>query len=119
MSPAGKERSVTIVRAILALVFLAAGTGKLIGAEPMVETFARFGFGLGFMRLIGAAEVVGAVGLFLPRVAPLAAAGLAIVMAGAIVQHVQHDPLVHILPAAVFLALCSYVAYAKRGEVAA
>ena len=112
------EASVTIVRGIVALVFLAAGTGKLVGAAPMVEMFAHFGFGPGFMRFIGTAEVAGAIGLFLPRVAPLAAAGLAIIMIGAIVQHVLHGMAAQAVPPVLFLASCGYLAYAKRGELA-
>ncbi|MDP3938925.1 MAG: DoxX family protein [Deltaproteobacteria bacterium] len=49
-------RSVSILSAIVALVFLGAGSGKLIGAGQMVETFEHFGFDTDFMRFTGAAS---------------------------------------------------------------
>jgi putative oxidoreductase len=106
-------------RALLAFVFLAAGTGKLVGAAPMTAMFAHFGFGTAFLRFIGAAEVAGAVGLFLPRVTALAAAGLAIVMIGAISEHVLHDPILHALPPLLLLGLCCRIAYATLDELTA
>ncbi len=108
------ERAVSVHRTILAIVFALAGSGKLLGAAPMAELFAHFDLGVGFMRLIGVAEVAGAVGMLVPRVTPLAAAGLALVMIGAITEHVLHDPLVHALPPLVLLGLCVHVAYSTR-----
>ena len=77
-----------IVQALLALVFLFAGGMKLVlplellkGPIPMPGLFLRF---------IGVAEVLGALGLILPGLlriqtglTPLAAAGLVIIMTGA------------------------------------
>ncbi len=114
---ADRSRTVTIVSTVVALAFLAAGTGKLVGAEPMVETFAHFGFGPGFMRFIGAAEVAGAIGVLLPRLAPVAAAGLALVMSGAVAQHLLHDPLTRAVPAAALLLLCASIAWSRRAEL--
>lgn len=116
-NPGERSGGITVLSAVLALAFLGAGAGKLIGVEKMVESFHRFGFGTGFMRFIGAAEVAGAVGLFLPRLSPLAAAGLAIIMGGAVVQHALHDPLMESLPPAVLLVLCAFVAYSRRREL--
>jgi uncharacterized membrane protein len=108
---------ITILSAAVALAFLGVGAAKLIGAEQMVETFGRFGFTMGFMLFIGAAEVAGAVGLFLPRLAPLAAGGLVLVTGGAVVQHAIYDPLVQALPAASLLVLCAFLAWARRSEL--
>ncbi len=113
------SRSITILSAVVAVAFLGVGVAKLIGAELAVETFRRFGFTMGFMYFIGAAEVAGAVGLFLPRLAPLAATGLVLVTGGAVVQHAIYDPLVHALPAASLLVLCAFLAWARRGELGA
>jgi uncharacterized membrane protein YphA (DoxX/SURF4 family) len=117
MADSQRSRGVTIVSALVALVFLGSGAAKLIGAEPLAETFARFGFGMGFMRFIGAAEVAGAVGLFLPRLAPLAAACLMPIMCGAVYHHLVHDPIPEAVPPALLLVLCGYLAYARRGEL--
>jgi uncharacterized membrane protein YphA (DoxX/SURF4 family) len=71
----------------LAAVFLFAGSMKFVmSAEDMGDMFP-----LAFMRFIGACEVLGGLGLILPGIlhirrglTPLAAAGLVIIMAGAI-----------------------------------
>ena len=112
-----RSRSITILSAVVAVAFLGVGAAKLIGAEQMVETFGRFGFTMGFMRFIGAAEVAGAVGLFLPRLAPLAAGGLVLVTGGAVVQHAVYDPIAQALPAAFLLVLCVFLAWARRAEL--
>jgi len=105
---------VKVLRVVVALVFLAAGAAKLAAPAPVVETFARFGFGKGFLMLVGVVEVAGAIGLFLPRLAPLAAAGLALVMVGAIVVQAMHGTPVQLVPPVLFLAACGYLAVSLR-----
>ena len=114
---ASRPLSITILSAVIAVAFLGSGAAKLVGVEKLAETFAHFGFGSGFMRFIGVAEVAGAVGLFLPRLAPLAAACLVPIMGGAVVLHAMHDPIAEALPPAVLGVLCAYLAYARRGEL--
>jgi uncharacterized membrane protein YphA (DoxX/SURF4 family) len=88
-----------VVAAVLALAFLAAGLMKVV--QPK-EKLAASGLGwvedfsAGAVKAIGAVEVLGAVGLVLPPLvdvapvlAPLAALGLALTMAGAVVVHVR------------------------------
>jgi uncharacterized membrane protein YphA (DoxX/SURF4 family) len=79
-----------IVQGLLALLFLFAGVMKFImSVEEMTKEIPLPG---AFLRFIGVAEVLGAVGLILPGLlrmkpglTPLAAAGLAIIMIGATV----------------------------------
>ena len=88
-----------IVAGLLALAFAAAGAMKLAqpraklaaSGMPWVEDFTD-----GQVKGIGALEVLGALGLILPAalgiaeiLTPLAAAGLAVVMVGAIVVHLR------------------------------
>ena len=88
-----------ILQVVLALAFLAAGGMKLVRPRP-----ALVGSGMGYaedfsdsaLKGIGAVEVLGALGLVLPWLlgiapilTPLAALGLALVMAGAVVVHVR------------------------------
>lgn len=88
-----------IVNGLLALAFLAAGGTK---ATRPKEGLAASGmawtedFSAGAIKVIGAVEVLGAVGLVVPLLTgiapvltPLAAAGLALVMGGAVVTHVR------------------------------
>jgi uncharacterized membrane protein YphA (DoxX/SURF4 family) len=114
----GKKRSwlVTSTTGLLAVAFLMAGIPKLSGAEGMAENFERFGLSVSFMRFIGVSEVAGAVGLFLPRLAPLAAGGLAVIVAGAAVLHFMHDPAPQAIPAGVLTVLCVFLAYRRRDD---
>ena len=69
---------------LLALIVGAAGIAKLMGVPMVHQSFAILGLPSWFGYFIGAAEVAGAVGLFIPALSRLAAAGLAIIGAGAV-----------------------------------
>ncbi|MHA7984215.1 DoxX family protein [Rathayibacter sp. CAU 1779] len=97
-----------IVNILLALAFLAAGGTKLL--QPKAKLAPAMGwvedFATPSVKLIAAAEVVGALGLVLPLftgiatiLAPIAAVCLAIIMVGAVVVHIRRkEP---VLPALV------------------
>ena len=79
-----------IVQGLLALLFLFAGGVKLV--LPLEELTKQMPLPGPFVRFIGVAEVLGAIGLILPGLlrirpglTPLAAAGLVIIMIGATV----------------------------------
>jgi putative oxidoreductase len=71
----------------LALVFLVASYRKLTGDAVPVETFTQLGLGEWFRYFTGVLELLGGIGLLVPRVASLAAIGLAGVMIGAVLTH--------------------------------
>lgn len=104
--------------ALATLAFLAAGSFKLSGAEEMIQNFTRYGLPVGFMYFIGASEVAGAVGLWLPQkpfgswpLKRLAAGGLAVIMVGAVVMHAINDPIAQAVPAVVLLAILSFLVF--------
>jgi putative oxidoreductase len=109
------------------LAFLGAGSFKLMGAPEMVAVFEGFGLPIWLMYFVGACEVSGAIGLWLTMTAPvmglplrlLAALGLAALMAGAIFNHVLHDPIDKAIPAIVLLAITLFLASSFRGGTAA
>ena len=79
-----------IVQGVLAALFLLAGGFKLL--TPAAELARMAKMSAGFLKFIGACEVLGALGLVLPGVfrvrlglTPLAAAGLIVIMLGAVV----------------------------------
>ena len=101
---------VWIVAGLLAAMFLVAGWSKVSGSEMQRKGFAERGQSLGFMHLIGALELAGALGLvvgfWVPILALLAAIGLTIIMVGAVFTHVRaKDPLSRATPALVLLLL--------------
>jgi hypothetical protein len=107
-----------IVQGLLALLFLFAGGMKLaLPIEALAGPVALPGW---FLRFIGLAEVLGAMGLILPgltRIAPsltpIAASGLAVIMVGAVAITLIGGA---VLPALVPLTvgvLSSLVAYSR------
>lgn len=105
-----------IVQGLLAALFLFAGGMKLV--LPIEEMTRQMAMPGAFLRFIGAAELLGGLGLILPGLTairpgltPLAAAGLAIIMVGAIVVSVSLGGVSSaLLPAVTLLALL-FVAY--------
>lgn len=104
---------------VLSLVFLASGGAKLAGLEFEIVAFERWGYALWFMYFIGAVEVVGAVGLLVRRVAAAAAAGLALMMVGAMGTHVIHAEWGMLVAATVIFALSAARAFIGRDDIVA
>ncbi|MGH3912931.1 MAG: DoxX family protein [Pseudonocardiaceae bacterium] len=90
----GRALNVTlwVVQALLALFFALIGVLKLIGPQEVVDEFATIGLGQWFRYLTGALELAGGIGLLIPRLAGLAALGLAGVMVGAAITHLTVLP---------------------------
>jgi uncharacterized membrane protein YphA (DoxX/SURF4 family) len=109
-----------IVQALLALLFLWAGGIKLvIPIEEMMKQMPILLPGW-FLRFIGVAEVLGAIGLILPGLlhirpglTPLAAAGLVIIMIGATVLTLMTGDITMALIPLVVGLLSAFVAYAR------
>jgi uncharacterized membrane protein YphA (DoxX/SURF4 family) len=115
-----------IVAGLLAAGFLASGIGKLTQSK---EKLAARGmeyvedFSAGTIKAIGILEILAAVGLILPAaldiapvLVPLAATGLALLMAGAIITHVRrHDKAYTVMVNLALLALAFLVAWGRFG----
>ena len=103
-----------IVTIILAVAFLLFGILKLIGAEPLAGEFTKWGYPAWFRLLIGVAEIGGAVLLLLPRTVALSAAGLCVLMVGAVFTHLKAGEGPQTVPAFVLLVLLAIISYARR-----
>lgn len=83
-----------ILAVLLALVFLALGTAKILALAPMRERAAEVGFSTAAYRRIGVLEIAGAAGLLTGLIAPLvgglAGAGLLLLLGGALVAHLRN-----------------------------
>ena len=114
-----------IIAGVLAAVFLGAGLMKL--TQPR-EKLAASGLGWAedfppnVVKLIGALEVLAAIGLILPAVlgilpvlVPLAALGLVLMMIGAAVTHARRKELPAIAVNVVLLVLAAVVAWGRFG----
>jgi uncharacterized membrane protein YphA (DoxX/SURF4 family) len=114
-----------IVPIVLAVAFFGSGLLKLVRSKDQLVT-SGFGWAEDFspstIRLIGVAEILGALGLILPGalhiapiLVPLAAIGLALVMVGAAVVHSRRKETPMIAINAVLLALALFVVWGRLG----
>jgi hypothetical protein len=96
-APRGKGLHYTLwtFQVLLALLFLFAGVSKLVTPAAKLAAMAPQ-FSVNFLRFIGVVETLGGLGMVLPGLlkiktglTPLAAAGLVIVMIGAVVVSYQ------------------------------
>ncbi|ONI75737.1 hypothetical protein BWI15_07890 [Kribbella sp. ALI-6-A] len=115
-----------IVAGVLAAFFLAAGANKLLQSKAKLAENPAMkwtdDFSAGTLKLIGAAEVLGAIGLILPALldiapvlVPLAATGLAVIMIGAIITHVRRKEYQPLAINTVVLVLSALVAIFRFG----
>jgi hypothetical protein len=115
-----------IVAGLLAAVFLLAGSTKLFIPREKLARAPGGGwvndFSAGFVKILGAVEILGAVGLILPAaldiapvLVPLAAVGLAAIMAGASLVTFRRHESMHALLNLTYLALAGFVAWGRFG----
>lgn len=112
-----------IIQVLLALLFLFAGGTKLVMSIEAMRAMGSpnqiFLPGL-LIRFIGVCELLGALGLVLPGLfrirpglTPLAAAGLAIIMIGAVVLTILGDGIAAAVVPMVVVFLLAFVAYGR------
>ena len=115
-----------ILQVLLALVFLAAGLAKLAKPrEVLLDKMPVLGAYRPIMvKLIGLAEVLGAVGVVLPMatgvapgLVPWAALGLGAVVIAAAVAHAEHGDYKTLAVHAVLLAMAVVVVYGRSADV--
>jgi uncharacterized membrane protein YphA (DoxX/SURF4 family) len=109
-----------IIQVLLAALFIFAGATKLI--MPIEEMTAQMPISLPgwFLRFIGIAELLGGIGLVLPwltriqaKLTPLAAAGLVIIMIGAVILTLMTGEIAMAMMPLVVGILCTFVAYGR------
>lgn len=114
-----------ILAGLLAAAFVGAGAMKVSRTR---EQLAAAGmawtedFSPGMVKLIGALEVLAAIGLILPAaldivpvLVPLAALGLVLMMIGAVIVHARRKELRTVAPSVVLLVLAAVVAWGRFG----
>ncbi|AWG67052.1 DoxX family protein [Mycobacteroides abscessus] len=115
-----------ISASVLAALFFGAGALKLVRSRQQLAT-SGMGFAEQFspvsVKLIGIAEILGAVGLILPALThlkpglvPAAAIGLASLMIGAAVVHFGRKEPANIVVNAVLFLLAVFVAWGRSGS---
>jgi uncharacterized membrane protein YphA (DoxX/SURF4 family) len=106
-----------LVQLAVAGMFLFAGSLKLVGDPQMVATFGTIGLGQWFRYLTGGIEVVSALALLVPSLAPFGALALVPTMIGAIITHlfILGGPPT---PAAILLIGALVILWGRRRELA-
>ena len=119
------NRVLWVIQSLLALLFLFAGGAKLVMPAAQLTQQTPM-LSAAFLRFVGVCEVLGGLGLILPwllrvqpRLTPLAAACLVVIMIGATVITVMiNGAAMAVFPAAVGL-LAASVAYGRFRETPA
>ena len=109
------------IQAVVALIFFAAGSQKLLRRrDARGDGPARLGLAGGRARLIGLLEILGAIGIVVPAatgvyafLTPLAAFGLACLMLGAIALELRRHEIRHLAIPASFLFLALVVGWGR------
>jgi hypothetical protein len=112
------HRLLWVLQVLLALLFLFAGGTKLVMSAA--ELTGQTPIPVGFLRFIGLMEILGGLGLVLPgmlhvrmALTPVAAAGLSIIMIGAVVVTIQTMGLALAALPLVIGMLALFVAYGR------
>jgi len=114
-----------IVASVLSVAYLVGGSAQLLMDRSAYRNLADSqhwvdDFGPGHLKAIGALKVTGALGLVLPGIVdvatvlvPLAACGLALVMAGAATTRFRRSEWTYLVGDVAFLALFAFVAWGR------
>ncbi|MDF2975926.1 MAG: hypothetical protein K0S40_654 [Actinomycetospora sp.] len=111
--------ALVVLQVLLAALYVASGLGKVTLEATVVAGFTAMGIGTGLTMTIGVLELLGAVGLLIPRIAGLAAAAFVALMIGAVGITAATLGVGMIVTPAVVLVLVAVVAWVRRHETAA
>jgi hypothetical protein len=115
-----------IVAGLLAGVFVVSSSAKLVVPKEKLATVPLGGWtgdaSVGFVKALGALELLAAAGLILPAaldiapvLVPLAATGAVLLMVGAMITHLHRHEAVGVVLNLVYLALAAFVAWGRFG----
>jgi len=95
-----------------------AGAAKFLAPDVWGQMFADWGYP-GWMRaFIGTAEIGGAIGLVIPRVARYAAAGLGIIMVGAAINNIVNESRLGVAQPVIYAAVLTTIFLLRsRGRI--
>ena len=116
--------SLWIIAGLMAAVFLLAGANKLLIPQEKLAKAPGGGwvldFSAGFVKALGAVEILGAVGLILPALldiapilVPMAAVGLVLIMVGAAIVTFRRQEFKHVLLNLIYLDLALFVGWGR------
>ncbi|WP_454198924.1 DoxX family protein [Nocardia sp. Marseille-Q1738] len=115
------NRTLWTLQILLGLfLIIASGLPKVVGQSGAVRIFDEIGLGDWFRYLTGVVEIAGGIGLLVPRMSGLAAAGLSVtmVLAAATQAFILNAPALAPFPL-VLAVVFAWIAYQRRDTLAA
>ena len=100
----------------LAVVFVAVGFSKLQGASAMgwSERFGQWGYPANTAYVVGVLEILGGLGVLIPRWRRAASLTLAVVMMGALCTHLIHAEFPRVIPPLVLGGVAFLMVWSHR-----
>ena len=116
MSSSTRNIVAWVLQGLLGLAFIASGVKKFADMTGTVNLFSSVGLPGIMAYIIAGAEVLGGIGLLLPRFTRPAAMGLLVIMVGAVLMHATRIPggIGKGVPAIVLLLLLAAVLWLRR-----
>ena len=120
MSASTRNVLAWILQVLLGLAFIASGAKKLSDLAGTTAMFEGLGLPAVMAYVIAGAELLGGIGLLIPRLVRPAAIGLILIMIGAVVMHATKIPggLAGGMPAIVLLVLLAVLLWLRKPAVA-
>ncbi len=109
----GQKIAMWVISGLLTALFLFAGLPKLLTPAKMLSEWP---YAPWFLTFIGVCETLGAIGLLIPRLAALAAAGLSVIMIGAVYTLVTHHQTKELPVPILVFCLLMLVIFLRRKE---
>ncbi|HEY1937360.1 MAG TPA: DoxX family protein [Candidatus Angelobacter sp.] len=108
----GQKIVMWVITILLTALFLFAGLSKLLMPAKML---AQWIYAPWFLTFIGICETLGAIGLLIRRLAALAAAGLSVIMVGAVYTLIRVHQLTQLpTPIVVFILLMVIISLRRK-----
>ena len=107
-----------VLQVLLGLAFIASGIKKFTDMTGTLAMFSGIGLPGALAYVVAGAEVLGGIGLLVPRFTRPAALGLIVVMLGALVMHATKIPggMANGVPALTLLGLLAVVFWLRRSR---
>ena len=102
-----------VLPTLMGVLFVLIGTGKF-RAPGWQRNFERWGYPDGAYAVVGALEVLGGLLLLVPRLSPAAAAGLCVILIGAIGTHLHFGETDRLFNPVLYLGLLGLIAWIRR-----
>ncbi|WP_019852968.1 DoxX family protein [Actinopolyspora mortivallis] len=115
-----------IVTGLLAVVMLVGGTTKLFVPKEKLASTAHGGwtddFSVGFVKSLGALELLAAIGIIVPAVVgiapimvPVTAVCWVLLMIGAMITHLRRHEKTPVVANLIYLAMAAFIAWGRFG----